>query len=398
MQHLGEEVHRLSYEYFNEIRAFRHHLHKNPELSFQEYKTSEFICSQLEALQIPYQKNIAKTGVVGIIEGKNPSSKTVALRADMDALPINELNNSEYKSQNAGVMHACGHDVHTSCLIGAAKILNQLKDEFEGSIKLIFQPSEEKSPGGASIMIEQGVLENPNVQSIFGQHVFTPVEVGKVAFCYGNMMAACDEIYIAIKGKGGHGAYPHDTHDPVMMAAQMLVALQQVVSRSLPPLEPVVLTFGKVIANGATNIIPDEVHIEGTLRTMNEKVRSDAQILIERIAKSIVEGLKGTLDLKIVRGYPSLKNDMQLTQKAFNRAVAYLGKENVLETTGRMGAEDFAFYSQIIPACFYRLGTGNAAKGITSFIHTPTFDIDENAIPVGMGLMAWQAVAELSNV
>ena len=393
---IGEKIKQLAQENFEEIRACRRHIHQHPELSFQEFETAKFIQQKLTEYGIPFTANIAKTGIVAIVEGKNPSSNTIALRADMDALPILEQNNNEYTSQIKGVMHACGHDAHTACLLGAGKILQTLKNEFEGSVKLIFQPSEEKLPGGASEMIKAGVLENPQVEGIIGQHVFTPFKVGTVAFCFGNMMASTDEIYITIKGKGGHGAYPQDTKDPVMMAAQMLVAMQQVVSRTVSPFQPAVLTFGKVIANGATNIIPDEVYLEGTFRAMDETVRSAAHQQIKEIAKNTVAAFGGTVDVNIAIGYPVLTNNDALTQRSYDRAVAYLGKENVIITTPRMGAEDFAFYSQKVPACFYRLGTGNPDKGITSNIHTPTFNIDENALVTGMGLMAFHALGELS--
>lgn len=392
---LQQKIKQLSQEYFEEIRSCRRHLHANPELSFQEYKTAEFVCSKLDNFGIPYKKGIAKTGVVGIIEGKNPSKKIIALRADMDALPITETNDVEYKSKNEGVMHACGHDVHTSSLLGAAKILNAIKNDFEGTVKLIFQPSEEKSPGGANIMIQEGVLENPKVESILGQHVFTSVPVGKVAYCFGKMMASTDELYITIKGKGGHGAYPHDTIDPVMMAAQFLVAAQQIVSRNVTPVEPAVVTFGKIIGNGAPNVIPDEVTLEGTVRTFNEDIRKIILNQIHKIGNNICEAFGGKFILNHVEGYPALINDDVLTKRSYERSVAYLGKENVLEVTPRMGGEDFSFFAQKIPACFYRLGTGNAAKGITSNIHTPTFNIDEDALPIGMGMMAWHAVEEL---
>ncbi len=393
---IGEKIKQLAQENFEEIRAIRRHIHQHPELSFQEFETAKFIQQKLTEYGISFQANVAKTGIVAIVEGKNPSAKTIALRADMDALPIIEQNKLDYTSLNNGVMHACGHDAHTACLLGAGKILQTLKNEFEGSVKLIFQPSEEKLPGGASEMIKEGVLENPIVESIIGQHVFTPFKVGTVAFCFGNMMASTDEIYITIKGKGGHGAYPQDTKDPVMMAAQMLVAMQQVVSRTVSPFQPAVLTFGKVIANGATNIIPDEVYLEGTFRAMDETVRAEAHQKIKEIATNIVSAFGGTVDINIAKGYPVLTNNEVLTQRSYDRAVAYLGKENVIITTPRMGAEDFAFYSQKIPACFYRLGTGNPDKGITSNIHTPTFNIDENALIIGMGLMAFHAIGELS--
>lgn len=396
MDDIIDKIKHLSEEYFEEIRLCRRHIHQHPELSFEEFATSQFIQQKLTEFGIPFKTDIATTGVVALIEGKNPGNKTIALRADIDALPIIELNTVDYISSKKGVMHACGHDAHTASLLGAAKILHHLKNEFSGSVKLIFQPSEEKLPGGASVMIEEGVLENPKVEAILAQHVFTPLEVGTVAFCFGNMMASTDEIYITVKGKGGHGAYPQDTKDPVMMAAQMLVALQQVVSRNMSPFQPTVLTFGKVIANGATNVIPDAVYLEGTFRAMDEKVREQAHILINQIATNTVAAFGGTAEVNIIKGYPVLNNDEALTQRSYHRAIQYLGEEKVSIITPKMGAEDFAFYSQKIPACFYRFGTGNAAKNITSNIHTPTFNIDEDALKTGMGLMAFHAIGELS--
>lgn len=390
-----DSIKQLAKSYFEEIRTCRRHIHQHPELAFEEFETAKFIQSKLKEYQIPFTANIAKTGIVAIIEGKNPTKKTIALRADMDALPITELNTVDYASINTGIMHACGHDAHTACLLGAGKILFNLRNQFEGTIKLIFQPSEEKLPGGATSMIAEGVLENPKVEAILAQHVFTPFKVGTVAFCYGNAMASTDEIYITVKGKGGHAAYPHENIDPVIITAQLLVALQQVVSRGVSPFQPAVLSFGKVIANGATNVIPDEVQIAGTFRAMDEKVRSDAHVLIERITHQTVASFGASADITIVKGYPVLTNNEQLTSRSYHRAVDYLGAENVIITTPRMGAEDFAFYSHKAPACFYRLGTGNPDKGITAGIHTPTFNIDENALEIGMGLMAFHAIGEL---
>ncbi len=395
MMDIKERIQQLSADLFTEVQACRHHLHRNPELSFHEFQTSAFIQQKLTEYGIPFRNNIAGTGVVALIEGRNPGKRTVALRADMDALPIQETNQTDYTSQNAGVMHACGHDVHTSCLLGAGKILHTLRDSFEGTVKLIFQPAEEKLPGGAKMMIDAGVLRDPDVQSIIGQHVFNPFPVGSVAFCFGTMMASTDEIYITVHGKGGHGAYPQDTIDPVMITAQMLVALQQVVSRSISPFQPSVLTFGKVIANGATNVIPDKVFLEGTFRALDEQVRADAHAEIRRIAEHVAEGFGGRAEVRIEKGYPVLKNDDALARRCYDRAVEYLGADKVIITTPRMGAEDFAFYSHAVPATFYRLGTGNPEKGITAQIHTPNFDIDERALETGMGLMAWHAIGEL---
>lgn len=333
--------------------------------------------------------------MVAIIEGKNPSNKTIALRADMDALPIEEQNEVSYKSRNHGVMHACGHDVHTSCLLGAANILFQLKDEFNGTIKLLFQPGEERLPGGASLMIKEGALQNPNPTGIFGQHVMPLLPVGKVGFRSGLYMASTDELYVTVKGKGGHGAMPHLNIDPVLIAANIITSLQQIVSRNAQPIVPSVLSFGKVIANGATNIIPNEVYMEGTFRTLDEAWRAEAHAKMKKMAEGIAESMGGSCEFEIRKGYPFLKNDEALTGRAKQAAVQYMGAENVVDLDIWMAAEDFSYYSQEMPATFYRLGTRNEAKGITSSVHTPTFDIDETALEHGMGLMAWLALQEL---
>ena len=374
----------------------RHHLHANPELSFQEFETSQFIKSELSRIGIEFT-SIADTGVVALIEGKNPSKSTMALRGDIDALPILEANQVDYKSKNKGVMHACGHDVHTTCLLGAAKILNDLKSEFEGTIKLIFQPGEEKLPGGASLMIKEGVLENPAPRSIIGQHVMPLIPVGKVGFRSGMYMASADEIYITIKGKGGHAAMPEMNIDPVLIASQVIVSLQQIVSRNASPKIPSVLSFGKVIAEGATNVIPDEVYLEGTFRTFDEEWRSEAHQKITSITQGIARSMGGDCDVDIKKGYPFLKNHPEVTARAKKSSIEYLGADNVVDLDIWMAAEDFAWYSQETDACFYRLGTRNEEKGITSGVHTPTFDIDEGALEIGAGLLSWIAVCSLKD-
>lgn len=375
----------------------RRHLHAHPELSFHEYQTVAFVEKQLRAFGISQLEIKAETGLVALVEGKNPGKKTVALRADMDALPIIEQNEVPYKSQNHGVMHACGHDVHTASLLGAAKILHEIRDEFEGTVKLIFQPGEELIPGGASLMIKDKALENPRPSGIIGQHVMPMIPVGKVGFRKGMYMASADELYITVKGKGGHGAMPETLVDPVLIASHMIVALQQVVSRNASPKIPSVLSFGRVEALGATNIIPNEVKIQGTFRTLNEDWRAKAHKHMLQIAHGIVEGMGGKLDFEIRKGYPFLKNADALTEKAQQAAIDYLGAENVLDLDIWMAAEDFAYYTQEIDGCFYRLGTRNESKGITSGVHTPTFDIDEEALEIGSGLMAFIAVNELKN-
>jgi amidohydrolase len=341
-------------------------------------------------------EEVATTGLVAKIEGKNPAKKTVALRADMDALPILETNDVSYKSTNEGVMHACGHDVHTSSLLGTAKILNSLKDEFEGTVRLLFQPGEEKNPGGASYMIRDGALENPRPSSIIGQHVFPLLPVGKIGFKEGMYMASADEIYLKVVGKGGHGASPDLCIDPIVIASHIIIGLQQIISRNANPRQPTVLTFGNIIGKGATNIIPDEVNIAGTFRAMNEEWRAVALQKIKRMAEAIAEGMGGRCEVNISHGYPYLENNPVVTKRIRHAAEEYVGKENVVDIDITLGAEDFAYYSQVIPASFYRLGTRNEAKGITSYVHTPTFNIDEDALTISTGLMAWMALKELA--
>lgn len=392
-----EKVKQLARQFHPDIVSCRRHLHMYPELSFKETETQKFVEQKLKEFGITDFKRMANTGVVALIEGKNPQKKVVALRADMDALPIQETNKTDYVSKHAGVMHACGHDVHTSSLLGVARILNQLKDNFEGSVKFIFQPGEEKLPGGASLMIKEGVLQNPVPQAVIGQHVMPQIKAGKIGFRKGLYMASTDEIYVRVKGKGGHGAMPHLTIDPVMITAQMLVALQQIVSRNAKPSLPSVLSFGKVIANGATNVIPDEVYLEGTFRTLNEEWRDEAHRRMKKMAEGIAESMGGSCEFNIVRGYPFLINDEVLTDRARRFAEEFVGKENVEDLEIWMAAEDFAFYSQEASACFYRLGVKNEERGIVSSVHTSTFDIDESALETGMGLMTWMTLRELES-
>lgn len=390
------KIKKLAKSYFKDTVSNRRHIHQFPELSYEEVETGKYIAAKLEEYGVSYKHGIAENGVVALIKGKNPSKKVVALRADIDALPIEEANKVNYKSKKPGIMHACGHDVHTASLLSTCRILNEVKDSFEGTIKFIFQPAEEKLPGGASIMIEEGVLERPKPKSILGQHVHPPLEVGKVGFCPGKYMASADEIYVTVKGRGGHGALPHECIDPVLISAHMITALQQLVSRRANPTIPSVLTFGKINSQGgATNIIPNEVKLMGTFRTMDEKWRKKAHKAMLKLAKSIAKGMGGAVDFEILKGYPCLLNEPALTAASKEAAIEYLGAQNVVDLPIRMTAEDFAYYSQKMPACFYRLGTGNAAKGITSPVHTTTFNIDEKALEISSGLMAWLAIKEL---
>lgn len=392
---LLEKIKHLSEQKAAEAVEIRRHLHSHPELSFEEHETSKFVAEKLRSLGLSPQENVGGLGVVALIEGRNPGKKVIGLRADMDALPIFEQNDVPYKSQNNGVMHACGHDVHTSSLLTAASILTEVKDEFEGTIKLVFQPAEEKAPGGASIMIQDGVLENPAPNSMIGQHVAPNIPVGKIGFREGMYMASTDELYLTVKGKGGHGAAPHQLVDPVLIASHIIVALQQVISRNREPANPSVLSFGRFIADGVTNVIPNEVKIEGTFRNMNEEWRADGLKRMKKMAEGIAEAMGGTCEFTVVNGYPFLKNHPELTRRVRKSATAYVGKENVVDLDLWMAGEDFAYYSQVVDSCFYRLGTRNEAKGIVSGVHTPTFDIDESALALGPGLMAWMAVEEL---
>ncbi|MEJ7643355.1 MAG: M20 family metallopeptidase [Chryseolinea sp.] len=392
---LLERIRFLSTTFSHDTIKLRRHLHANPELSYQEHETVSYVADQLRASGIEAITRVADTGLIAEIPGRNPERKMIALRADMDALPIQEANDVTYKSKRAGVMHACGHDVHTSSLLGTARILHTVREEFEGTIRFLFQPGEEKNPGGASYMIRDGALQNPTPSAIMGQHVFPLLPAGKIGFREGMYMASADEIYLKVIGKGGHGAAPDLCVDPIVIASHIIIALQQVISRNANPRQPTVLTFGNIIGRGATNVIPDEVNIAGTFRAMNEEWRESALIKIKKMAESLAEGMGGKCEVDISRGYPYLENNPELTRRIRESAVEYVGKENVVDLDISLGAEDFAYYSQIVPASFYRLGTRNDAKGIISYVHTPTFDIDEDALAIGPGLMAWMALKEL---
>lgn len=389
---LQQKIKELAHQYAAEFISVRQHLHAHPELSYQEFETSRFVQEKLRSFGISFEVK-ATTGVLGIIKGKNPDSRVIALRADMDALPITEENEVAYKSKNPGVMHACGHDVHTTILLGAAKILAELKDEWEGTVKLLFQPGEERNPGGASFMIKEGVLENPRPQGIYGLHVHPGLTLGKLSFRKGRVMASADELYLTIRGKGGHAAAPHLTVDTILVASQLIVSLQQIISRNNNPLSPSVLSICSIQGGHTTNVIPSEVKLMGTFRAMDEAWRTKAHELIRKQVAGMAEATGAEIDLHIDIGYPTVDNDPVLTGKGWQLAEDYMGKAQVEETEIRMGAEDFGFYTQVIPGCFYRLGVRNEAKGIIHNVHTPKFDIDERAIETGMGMMAWLGAA-----
>ena len=391
---MKEKIKALATAFLPDIIACRRHIHANPELSFHETNTSLFIQQKLTEYGIPFQSGIVKTGIVAQIRGKNPDKRSIALRADMDALPILEQNEVPYKSINHGVMHACGHDAHTSSLLGCARILHTLRDEWEGSVQLVFQPGEEVLPGGASLMIKEGLFKDAVPDRIWGQHVFPELPAGKVGFKPGPYRASTDEIYVVVKGKGGHGAKPDRTIDPVLIAAHLVVALQQVVSRWANPAMPSVLSFGKVIAEGATNVIPNEVRMEGTFRTFDESWRREAHQRMKSLAENLCEGMGGSVDFRIEIGYPVLVNEPALTLLAKQRAIEYLGAENVVDLDLRTTAEDFAYFTQLWKGCFYRLGTASPDGSKSFSVHNSRFDIDESSLATGMGLMAWLAIAE----
>ncbi len=385
---LQEKIKLLANQFAPEFIKIRHHLHANPELSYQEFETADFIRKQLGNWGISFQV-MATTGVIGLIEGKNPGKRILALRADIDALPILEENKIPYASRTPGIMHACGHDVHTTILLGAAKILNELKDHWEGTVKLIFQPGEERNPGGASLLIKEGVLENPRPQSIFGLHVHPGLPVGKLSFREGKVMASADELYITIKSKGGHAAAPHLTADTILIAAHLIIALQQVISRNCNPHDPSVLSITSFQGGHTTNVIPSEVKLMGTFRAMDENWRFKAHELIKKITCELVHSMGAEADIHIDIGYPTVYNNEDLNSATRALAEQFIGSSEVETTELRMGAEDFGYYSQLIPGCFFRLGVMNKEQGITSGVHTPTFNIDENAIEIGMGMMAF---------
>lgn len=389
-----QKIKNLANEFAPEFVAVRRHLHQNPELSFQEHKTCAYVKGQLESIGITDIVSVAKTGLLVTISG-NREGKSILLRADMDALPIHEKNVVSYASENEGVMHACGHDAHTASLLLCAKILYQMKGEFKGTVQLLFQPAEEVMPGGASLVMNEKAYQSLSSLPHIGQHVKPDLPVGKVGFRSGKFMASMDELFLKITGKGGHAAMPENTIDPVLIASHIIIAAQQLVSRMASPKTPSVLSFGKVIADGAINIIPDEVVIEGTFRTLDEAWRKIALMKLEKLVTSIAEGMGGECELKINHGYPHLINDGALTENLKAFAISYMGTENVVDLDQWMAAEDFAYYSQQNPACFYLLGVGNEKEEITSGLHTPTFNINESALEIGGGLMAWMTLKTL---
>jgi amidohydrolase len=396
MEKLLDKIKELASAFFQETMTIRRHLHAHPELSCHENETAEFIARKLTDYGIPFTRNVAKTGLVGLITGTaKQGGVVIALRADMDALPIQEENQVPYRSRIPGVMHACGHDVHVASLLGTARILQHLTPFFQGTVKLIFQPSEETYPGGAIQMIEEGVLENPHVDRMIGMHVYPGLDAGMVGMKPGKYMASSDEFYITIRGRGGHAATPDLNIDPILISAHVILALQQITSRLSPPVLPTVVSIGRVVAAGRVNVIPDEVKLEGIIRTFDNRWREQVHAHLIRLATSVTEAMGGTCHVEIAHGYPFLVNDTELTARVKSYAEILLGKENVRDLEMRMTSEDFAYFSHAVPACLYRLGIRNEIKGITSNLHTSTFDVDEKCLETGMSLMAWITINEL---
>ena len=379
---------------YEKIKGYREHLHQNPELSYQEFNTMEYVAAKLKEIGIPYEKGVTGTGIIGIIRSSKHSENQacIGLRADLDALPIQEQNTAAYKSKVDGIMHACGHDVHTSILLGAAEILFELREDLEHPIKLIFQPGEEKNPGGASLLIEAGVLENPKVKEMYALHVFPEIEVGKLGIRSGLYMASSDELHIEIIGVGGHGAMPEKCINPILIGSEFIIEAQNIIHKSCPKEVPCVISFGHFDALGATNVIPERAEIKGTFRTMNEEWREKAAILLMDLANNLENKYRGNVNLIVSKGYPFLKNDEELTEKLKAKFESFFGPEKIEGLALRMTSEDFSFYSQTIPVCFFRLGVGNKEKGIIYSVHHPKFDVDSACLKTGMLAMIQAAL------
>lgn len=393
-----EQIKHLAQHYFSTVVEYRRHFHRYPELSGHEKNTAVYITNILETLRIPYRDHFSGFGIVALLKGRLPGKGTVALRAEMDALPLREISDKPYRSYRDGVMHACGHDAHMAMLLGALHILHDLKDTFGGTVKVIFQPSEEEYDGGAPFMIEEGVLENPDVNVIFGQHVTPGIPSGSIGLREGNFMASTDEIHIKIIGRGGHAALIGDVINPVEMGMELLDELRRFVKENQPQDSPTVLAFGRFIAEGLTNLIPGSAQMAGTLRTFNEKWREEVIQNIEKTAHDTAARYGGSCEVTIRRGYPVLVNDPETARRVRNYAESYLGAEQVWELPHRMTAEDFAYYLEKRPGTFYRLGTSPNVAGPDKNLHSPDFDIDETSLKAGMGLLSWITVNELKRI
>lgn len=364
----------------------RRTIHMSPELGFEEVETSKLVAGWLEKFGLQVQRGLAKTGVVGLLQGEK-GGKTVAIRADMDALPLEEANQVPYRSKVKGKMHACGHDGHVTILLGVARLFSSIRERVKGNIKWVFQPAEEGG-GGGRIMVEEGALENPRVDAIFGAHLFPDLQIGKVGIHEKEGLAATDRVIIKILGKGGHGAYPHLSRDPILAAGHLITQIHSIVSRSIAPLDSAVVTIGKVSGGTAFNIIPDEVELLGTVRSLTPRVREELKSRLEQVT----QGVAGSFDLDYrfdyQYGYPALVNDPEMSHLVASACAKGIGKENVEFIRPSMGGEDFAYYLQKVPGSFFRLGCRNEEKGIVHPFHSSSFDIDEDALPFGVEMFA----------
>jgi amidohydrolase len=376
---------------FPVIQDIRRDIHAHPELSYKEFRTSAIIHDYLKGLGIEPEPPFLETGVVALLKGRADGPQ-IALRADIDALPLSEENVCAYSSQHPGTMHACGHDMHTAMLLGAASILAGMRDELSGSVLFIFQPAEEKAPGGARPLIEAGLFKRFSPSAVIGQHCFPNVPSGKVALCRGSFMAAADELYFTVSGQGGHASAPHKASDPVLAAAHIITAAQHLVSRVAPPHEPAVVSISSIQGGHAPNVIPSKVVMSGTMRTMNEDLRRLLHQKLHETVRHVGEGLGVEAEVEIRQGYPVLYNDPDITRHAAIACSEYLGRENVIDSEPLMTAEDFAYYLQEKPGTFWQIGTGLAEQDRSNMLHSPTFDPDENALSTGAGLLAYSAI------
>jgi amidohydrolase len=397
MTDLKEYILKRSSELSSEVTAFRRHFHMNPELAYEEFKTSGFICRFLDENAIPYRKGVAGTGIVAEINGDRQGKFSIGLRAEMDALPITELNNTIYTSLNTGVMHACGHDAHMAMLMGTALILNSVKDKFGGKFILIFQPGEELAPGGAKLMLESGIFNELKPDIVLAQHVLPELGTGKVGYRAGRYMASSDEIYITIKGKGGHAALPGLSTDQIYIASTLIVRLKDSIARAKEENKiPTVLGIGRIRGDGATNVIPETVEIAGTFRTFDEKWRLEAKKMIKEISASLAAEYKVSIDVNIVHGYPVLFNNEKLAEKAVKLSSELFGSDRIELFDLRMSSEDFAFFTEAFPSLYFRVGIKRKGENMR-MLHTPVFDIDEEGLSTGVANMTWLALNFMLN-
>jgi len=396
---MKDKIWELANEIKNEVIEYRRHFHMYPELGYEEEKTSEFVIKELKQLGIDVKTKVAKYGIIGLIKGTAGEGKTIGIRADMDALPIQEENDVPYKSKHEGIMHACGHDAHTAILLGVAKILVKMKDKIKGNVKLLFQPAEE-GLGGAKPMVEEGALKDPEVSAVIALHMADEVDVGHIETKDGSFTASADKIWFDIEGKGGHAASPHETIDPIVVGSHLVNALQTVSSRNTDPVNPVVLTIGTFNAGTVYNVIPRTAHLTGTIRTLDVKVREETYESAKRIADGIAKAFGAKITPGIKPGYSPGFNDPELNVLIKQATLDLVGADKVLPTDApSMGAEDFYEFSDNyrIPVAMFWLGIRNEKKGIIYPGHNPRYDIDEDALPLGCAILSLTALRYLTN-